>query len=212
MTTSNSGSDYNRDMDIEGGYTSKGADTDESISQLNSLLRGEISAAETYRMAIDKVADSDTSHAASVGLLREIQEEHGRAAPGSATGSGSSAATLPIRPAPGASGRKPSRAPPIFSATPRSLKSLKEGEEHGLKDYQEAIDDLDMNSVSSSRTNSFPPSSATSICWTSWSTPSAGRERRTRKQGIHPIAGRDRSATPCSSFVCNPVASPAHCR
>ena len=48
-----------------------------TVSQLNSLLRGEISAAETYRMAIDRVA-SDSS--ANAGLLREIQEEHGRAA------------------------------------------------------------------------------------------------------------------------------------
>ena len=35
------------------------SDTDAGVSQLNSFLRGEISAAETYRMAIDKVADSD---------------------------------------------------------------------------------------------------------------------------------------------------------
>src|SRR5689334_24774732 len=44
-------------------------DTGESVRQLNSLLRGEISAAETYRMAIDKVADSNAPNA---GLLREI--------------------------------------------------------------------------------------------------------------------------------------------
>ena len=55
-------------------------DTGEAVRQLNSLLRGEISAAETYRMAIDKVAD--TGNAPNAGLLREIQEEHGRAAQG----------------------------------------------------------------------------------------------------------------------------------
>ena len=55
-------------------------DSGEAVTQLNSLLRGEISAAETYRMAIDKVADSD--NVANAGLLREIQEEHGRAAQG----------------------------------------------------------------------------------------------------------------------------------
>src|SRR5438309_539802 len=58
------------------GYT---GDTSEAIRQLNSFLRGEISAAETYRMAIDKVAGSK-ENAANVGLLRELQEEHGRAA------------------------------------------------------------------------------------------------------------------------------------
>jgi len=144
MTTSNSGSDYNRD--IEGGYSGKGADSDESVTQLNSLLRGEISAAETYRMAIDKVADSDTSHVASVGLLREIQEEHGRAA---------QALRDRIREL----GGEPSDSSGAWGAWAKTvqgtanlfgdssaLKSLKEGEEHGLKDYQEAIDDVDMNS------------------------------------------------------------------
>src|SRR5262245_44903639 len=56
-----------------------GNDGDEAIRQLNSFLRGEISAAETYKMAIDKAAKSDDT-AANMGLLREIQEEHGRAA------------------------------------------------------------------------------------------------------------------------------------
>jgi len=51
------------------------------VSQLNSLLRGEISAAETYKQAIDKVDDKKNS-ANDATLLRQIQEEHGRAAQG----------------------------------------------------------------------------------------------------------------------------------
>src|SRR5437763_16377586 len=51
-------------------------DTGESVRQLNSLLRGEISAAETYRNVLDKVTDGD--HPQDAGLLRQIQEEHGR--------------------------------------------------------------------------------------------------------------------------------------
>jgi hypothetical protein len=62
-----------------GGAVPVGAGTDEAIRQLNSFLRGEISAAETYRMAIDRAGSSD-NNAANLGLLREIQEEHGRAA------------------------------------------------------------------------------------------------------------------------------------
>ena len=46
-------------------------DTGEAVRQLNSFLRGEISAAETYRMAIDKAGDS-ANNAANIGLLREI--------------------------------------------------------------------------------------------------------------------------------------------
>jgi hypothetical protein len=47
------------------------ADANQSIEQLNSLLRGEISAAETYRMAIDKFSQNSRSE---VGLLQGIQE------------------------------------------------------------------------------------------------------------------------------------------
>jgi len=57
-------------------------DNDGVIQQLNSLLRGEISAAETYRMAIDKLGDDDRARVGSVGLLREMQADHGRAAQG----------------------------------------------------------------------------------------------------------------------------------
>ncbi len=53
-------------------------DRGEAVRQLNSLLRGEISAAETYRMAIEKIADGDAS--GNVQVLRQMQEEHGRAA------------------------------------------------------------------------------------------------------------------------------------
>jgi bacterioferritin (cytochrome b1) len=111
------------------------------IPQLNSLLRGEISAAETYRMAIDRVAASDsTSHLA---LLGEIQEEHGRAAQqvrdrirelgGQATESS------------GAWGAwaKTVQATMNFFGDASSLKALKEGEEHGLRDYNDALGTVD---------------------------------------------------------------------
>jgi bacterioferritin (cytochrome b1) len=122
------------------------ADTDEAIRQLNSFLRGEISAAETYRMAIDKAGDSD-KNAANLGLLREIQEEHGRAAQA-------------IRDRIRELGGEPSDSSGAWGAWAKTvqgtmnlfgdgaaLKSLKEGEEHGLKDYVEAVDDVDPNSA-----------------------------------------------------------------
>lgn len=114
-----------------------------AVPQLNSLLRGEISAAETYRMAIDKVA-SDSS--ANAGLLREIQEEHGRAAQairdrirelgGQAVDSSG---------AWGAWAKTVQATMSLFGDT-SSLKALKEGEEHGLKDYTDAIGALDATS------------------------------------------------------------------
>jgi DNA-binding ferritin-like protein len=122
-------------------------DTDEATRQLNSFLRGEISAAETYRMAIDRLSQSDDAGTANLGLLREIQEEHGRAA---------QALRDRIREL----GGEPSDSSGAWGAWAKftqgtanllgdssAVKSLKEGEEHGLKDYQEGLDDIDMTSA-----------------------------------------------------------------
>ena len=118
----------------------------QGVGQLNSLLRGEISAAETYRMAIDKIADSNAA-TANAGLLREIQEEHGRAAQGlrdrirelGGEASDSSGAW-------GVWAKTVQGTMNLFGDA-SSLKALKEGEEHGLKDYQEALDDVDATSA-----------------------------------------------------------------
>lgn len=117
----------------------------ESVRHLNALLRGEISAAETYRMAIDKVAVTDSR--ANASLLREIQEEHGRAAQGlrdriqesGGEASDSSGAW-------GVWAKTVQGAMSLFGDAAR-LKALKEGEEHGLKDYQEAMGKVDANSA-----------------------------------------------------------------
>ena len=114
-------------------------ETGEAVRQLNSFLRGEISAAETYRMAIDKAGDSE-NNAANVGLLREIQEEHGRAAqairdrirelggePSDSSGAWGAWAKLVEGTA------------SVFGGDSGSLKALKEGEEHGLKSYENAL-------------------------------------------------------------------------
>ena len=121
-------------------------DPNDVIRQLNSFLRGEISAAETYRMAIDKAGDSE-KNASNLGLLREIQEEHGRAAQA-------------IRDRIRELGGEPSDSSGAWGAWAKftqgtanlfgdasSLKSLKEGEEHGLKDYEEGVDDIDASSA-----------------------------------------------------------------
>lgn len=116
----------------------------EAVAQLNSFLRGEISAAETYRMAIAKLSeDQRSTEAASVGLLQSIQEEHTRAA-----------ATLRDRieelggePADssGAWGAWASAVQGTMNlfGDAAALKSLKEGEEHGVKDYKSGLKSLD---------------------------------------------------------------------
>jgi bacterioferritin (cytochrome b1) len=121
--------------------------TNDAVNQLNSFLRGEISAAETYRMAIGKLSkDEQLKAAANVGLLNSIQEEHSRAA-----------STLRDRIEElGGQASDSSGAWGAWASTVQgtmnlfgdssALKSLKEGEEHGLKDYQSGLDSIDASS------------------------------------------------------------------
>ena len=113
---------------------------DRCVEQLNSLLRGEISAVETYEQAIKKV---DDEHASDATALRGIAQEHGEAA---------QALRDEIRRL-GAEADDSSGAWGLWAKTVEgtaklfgdasALEALKEGEEHGLKDYREALDDLD---------------------------------------------------------------------
>src|SRR6478672_10113557 len=133
-------------MTVANDLTTDYADPSNAIDQLNSLLRGEISAAETYRMAIDKISESDSA-SANGGLLREIQAEHGRAAQSirdrirelGGEAADSSGAW-------GVWAKTVQETMNLFGDT-SSLKSLKEGEEHGLKDYERALPDLDASSA-----------------------------------------------------------------
>lgn len=124
------------------------------IDQINSLLRGSISATETYRIALDKAADTD--NAQHVGSLREIQEEHGRACKGlrdrivalggqPADSSGAWGVWAKVVTSIGS----------LFGNSP-ALKALKEGEEHGLKDFTEALDDVDTDTADLLRNQLIP--------------------------------------------------------
>jgi len=133
-------------MTVANDLTTDYADPSNALGQLNSLLRGEISAAETYRMAIDKISESDSA-SANGGLLREIQAEHGRAAQSirdrirelGGEAADSSGAW-------GVWAKTVQETMNLFGDT-SSLKSLKEGEEHGLKDYESALPSLDASSA-----------------------------------------------------------------
>ena len=129
-----------------GNFSNFSNDPEEAVRQLNSLLRGEISACETYRMAIDKVADSDQGAMNNVSILREIETEHELAAQELR----SRIAELGGRPSDssgawGAWAQTVEGTMSLFGDT-SALKGLKEGEEHGLKDYQEAMSDVDPRS------------------------------------------------------------------
>ena len=112
---------------------------DETIDQLNSLLRGEISSVETYEQAIRKVDDEHVSEATA---LRAIAQEHGEQAQllrdeirrlgGEADDSSG----------PWGAWAKIVEGTAKLFGDASALKALKEGEEHGLKDYEEALDDV----------------------------------------------------------------------
>ncbi len=115
------------------------ATTSKAADALNSLLRGEISATETYQQAMDKVGNDTGSSE-----LRRIHEEHRDAANtlrehvhthGGKPDQGSGAWGTFAKAVEG--GAK------IFGNA-AALKALKEGEEHGVKDYEAALKGSDL--------------------------------------------------------------------
>lgn len=114
--------------------------TSTDISQLNSLLRGEMSAIETYRQAREKVGDMGFGSEE----MRQLQLDHRDAADalwhhieqhGGSPSEGSGAWGTFAKAVEGVA--------KIFGDT-TALKALKEGEEHGLKDYQDALNDKNL--------------------------------------------------------------------
>jgi TolA-binding protein len=123
--------------------------------QLNRLLRGEISATETYRMVIESISGGSRD-ADQMALLRQIQESHGRAAQSlrdrirelGGEASDTSGAW-------GAWARLAQGAANLFGDA-AALKSLKEGEEQGLREYERTIDELDATSAGLIRNQLVP--------------------------------------------------------
>jgi uncharacterized protein (TIGR02284 family) len=113
---------------------------DKSIDQLNSLLRGEISAVETYQLAIEKV---DDEHASDATALRAIAQEHGEDAQALREAIEELGGEADDSSGPWGTWAKTVEGVAKLFGDASALKALKEGEEHGLKDYEEAQDDVD---------------------------------------------------------------------
>lgn len=115
-----------------------GKSTTDTVNHLNSLLRGEISAVETYRQALNKLdrttyrstlEDCARSHELRVQLLRdEVLRRGGQPAQGS--GAWGSFAKL----VEGAATKLGDKA---------AIAALEEGEDHGRNDYRRELDELD---------------------------------------------------------------------
>jgi demethoxyubiquinone hydroxylase (CLK1/Coq7/Cat5 family) len=113
---------------------------EEQATFLNTLLRGELSAAETYRQALKKLSDGagaselhqiHKEHCEAMNALRQHLREHG-VEPVQSSGSWGTWAKV-VEGAAGLLGRTP------------ALTVLREGEEYGLRSYEDAMEDEDLS-------------------------------------------------------------------
>ena len=111
---------------------------DKAVEELNDLLRGELSACETYRQALDKLSDYGqrqqlldclASHEARVSKLRQRISQLG-GTPVTTSGTW------------GAFARLVEGGAKLFGES-AAISALEEGEDYGLEQYREA-DDLDV--------------------------------------------------------------------
>ena len=113
--------------------------TKSSIDQLNSFLRGEMSAVETYQMAINKL---DANSTARDELLVNLKSHQDR--------------VMMLQDALTALGGTPAKSSGPWGTFAKAVEgtaktlgdkmavsALEEGEDHGLKDYRKDIDELD---------------------------------------------------------------------
>ncbi|AUX40208.1 ferritin [Sorangium cellulosum] len=115
---------------------------DDSIEQLKSFCRGEIAAVETYRQAIaatneewlaQELQRNLASHEARVTMLRRRIEELGGDPPASSGPWGAFAKVV--------------EGTAVAIGGPKAaLSALVEGEDHGLKDYRDDLEELDCES------------------------------------------------------------------
>ncbi|MCC6422200.1 MAG: DUF2383 domain-containing protein, partial [Phycisphaerales bacterium] len=114
-----------------------------SIRQLNSLLRGEISAEEAYRLVIEKAGCVGEAAENNLGMLRGVREDHGRAAEAlreriRELGGEASDSSGPW----GVWTKLTQKSADLFGDV-SALRNLKEGENFGLKSYQDVAEDVD---------------------------------------------------------------------
>jgi uncharacterized protein (TIGR02284 family) len=112
--------------------------TTESTSTLNSLLRGEMSALQTYGQVIEKLKDDNAPGSAEFHQLRKDHRDAAEALQRfvAVQGSEPSQDSGPW----GAFAKAVTGTAKLFGNT-AALKALKEGEEHGVKEYESALED-----------------------------------------------------------------------
>jgi uncharacterized protein (TIGR02284 family) len=125
--------------------------TEQSVGKLNSLLRGEISAVETYRQALDRVVDGQAriqleecakSHQERVQTLRNCVSRLG-GTPSQDSGAWGTFAKL-----------VEATAKPFGDKA--AIAALEEGEDRGLSDYRKELPNLDPQSRAVVETELLP--------------------------------------------------------
>jgi uncharacterized protein (TIGR02284 family) len=113
--------------------------TSTAIDTLNSLLRGELAATETYQQAMDKIDDEPgaadlrrihVDHREAANTLRQMVHRFG-GKPDQDSGAW------------GTFAKAVEGTAKLFGNT-AALKALKEGEEHGVNSYEDALEDQDL--------------------------------------------------------------------
>lgn len=112
--------------------------TKSSIDQLNSFLRGEIAAVETYQMALDKLDNASTARNELLANLKSHQDrvialQDAIAAIGGTPAKGSG---------PWGTFAKAVEGSAKILGDKATVAALEEGEDHGLKDYKKDAADV----------------------------------------------------------------------
>lgn len=120
--------------------SSKGAAMPKSVDRVNSLLRGELSAVETYRQAIDK-------EGSAAGELAALRAQHASAV----TQLQARVTALGGKPAVesgawGAFAAAVTGTAKVFG-NDAAMKALQTGEEQGTRSYESALDDADVDAT-----------------------------------------------------------------
>lgn len=113
--------------------------TKSSIDQLNSFLRGEMAAVETYQMALDKLEKTSTARDELLANLKSHQDR-----------------VMALQDAIVAAGGTPAKSSGPWGTFAKAVEgtaktlgdkaavsALEEGEDHGLKDYRNDLNKLD---------------------------------------------------------------------
>jgi uncharacterized protein (TIGR02284 family) len=108
------------------------------VDDLNRLLRDELSATETYRQALDKIR-ADHGHDARFMQLTQMQQDHEQAATKLRTLIQQMGGTASNDSGPWGTWSKTVMGAAKLLGDKAALKSLKEGEESGLKEYDRVM-------------------------------------------------------------------------